>query len=117
MIDLDLESTGTNTDSEKWLRSSKDSGVKISSESGSKSRGWNSSPHSFSNNRMWLNIGDSSSRMTGVGTKTDSKMLLKMDNKIGVNIDLEILDHKFEDQSHIPYWVQFHKNENLPICQ
>ena len=66
MIDLNLESTGTNTDSEKWLKSSKGSGVEISSGSGSKSRSWNSSPHSFPNNGMWLNIGDSSSRMTGI---------------------------------------------------
>ena len=36
MIELDLESTRTNTNSEKWLRSSKDSGVKIGSGSGSK---------------------------------------------------------------------------------
>ena len=35
---------------------------------------------------MWLNIGDSSSRMTGVGIKTDSKILLKSGNKIRVNI-------------------------------
>ena len=37
---------------------------------------------------MWLSkIGDSSSRMTGIGTKTDSKMLLKLGSKIGVKID------------------------------
>ena len=35
-------------------------------------------------------IGDSSPRITGMGDKTDSKMLLKLGNKIGVNIDLEI---------------------------
>ena len=38
MIDLDLGSTGTNTDLEKWLKSSKGSGVEIGSGSGSKSR-------------------------------------------------------------------------------
>ena len=38
MIDLNLGSKGTNTDSGKWLKSSKDSGVKIGSGSGSKSR-------------------------------------------------------------------------------
>ena len=38
MIDLDSGSTGTNIDSEKWLKSSKGSGVEISSGSGSKSR-------------------------------------------------------------------------------
>ena len=37
---------------------------------------------------MWLSeIGDSSLRMTGMGTKTDSKMLIKLGNEIGVNID------------------------------
>ena len=77
MIDLDLGSTGTNTDSKKWLKSSKGSGVEIGSGSGSKSSRWNSSPHSFSNNGMWLNIGNSSSRMIGMGIKTDSKILLK----------------------------------------
>ena len=45
MIDLDLGSTRTNTDSEKWLKSCKGSGVNIGSGSGSKSRSWNSSPH------------------------------------------------------------------------
>ena len=75
------------TDSGKWLKSSKDSGVEIGSGSGCKSRSWNSSPHSFSHNGMWLNIGDSSSRMTSVGIKTDSKILLKSGNKTGVNID------------------------------
>ena len=49
---------------------------------------------------MWLsNIGDSSSRMIGMGIKsrmigmrikTDSKMLLKSGSKTGVNIDLGI---------------------------
>ena len=87
MIDLDLGNTGTNTDSEKWIKSSKGLGVEIGSKIGSKSRSWNSSPHLFFHNGMWLNIGDSSSRMTGVGIKTDSKILFKSDNKIGVNID------------------------------
>ena len=91
MIDLDLGNTGTNTDSGKWLKSSKGSGVEIGSESESKSRSENSSPHSFSHNRMWLSkIGGSSSRMTGLGTKTDSKMLLILGNKTGVNIDIGI---------------------------
>ena len=90
MIDLDSGNTGTNTDSGKRLKSSKYSGVKIGSGSGSKSRSWNSSPHSFSHDGMWLSkIGDSSSRMTGMGIKTDSKMLLKLGNKTGVNIGLE----------------------------
>ena len=88
MIDLDLESKGTNTDSGKWLKSSKGLGVEIGSGSGFKSRSWNSSPHSFSNNRMWLSrIGDSSSRMTGMGIETDSKILFKLGNKTGVYID------------------------------
>ena len=56
-------------------------------ESGSKSRSWNSSPHSFSHNGMWLNIGDSSSRMISVKIKTDSKILLKSGNKTWVNIN------------------------------
>ena len=90
MIDLDLKSTRTNTDSGKWLTLSKGSGVKIGWGSWSKSRSWNSSPHSFPHNGMWLNIGDSSSRMTGVGIKTDSKILLKLGNKTGVNIDPRI---------------------------
>ena len=47
------------------------------------------SPHVFSNNGMWLNIGDSSSRMIGGGIKTDSKILLKSGNKTGVSIDSE----------------------------
>ena len=38
MIDLDSESTGTNTDSEIWLKLSKGSGIKIGSGIGSKSR-------------------------------------------------------------------------------
>ena len=42
--------------------------------------------------------------MTGMGIKTDSKMLLKLGNKTGVNIIQEFeLDHKFEDRSHIPH--------------
>ena len=111
MIDLDLGSTGTNTDSEKWLQSSKGSGVEIGSGSGSKLRSWNSSPHSFSHNRMWLNIGDSISRMTGMGINTDSKILLKLDNKIWANIDLGIwTGSKFKNLGHISHWVQFHKN-------
>ena len=81
MIDLDLESTGTNTDSGKWLKSSKGSGVETGSGMG---------PNHEVNNGMWLNIGDSSSRMISVGIKTDSKILLKSGNKIGVNIDLGI---------------------------
>ena len=37
---------------------------------------------------MWLSkIGDSSSGMTGMGIKTDSKMLFKLGNITGVNID------------------------------
>jgi len=91
MINLNSGSTGTNSDSEIWLKSSKNSGVVICSGSGSKSRGWNSSPHSFSHNWMWLsNIGDLSSKMTGMRIKTDSKMLLKSGSKTGVNIDSEI---------------------------
>ena len=86
MIDLNSGSTGTNTDSGRWLKSSKGSGVEIGSGIGSKSRSWNSSPHLFSNNGMWLNIGDSSSRMIGVGIKTDSKILVKSGNKTGVSI-------------------------------
>ena len=35
-------------------------------------------------------IGDSNSRMTGMGIKIDSKMLLKLGNKTGVNIDSRI---------------------------
>ena len=68
---------------------------------------------------MWLSkIGDSSLRMTGMGIKTDSKMSFKLGNKIGVNIDLEIwTGSQIWDRSHIPHWVQFHKNENLPIYQ
>ena len=73
MIDLDLGSMGTNIDSEKWLKSSKGSGVKIGSGSGSKSRSWNSSPHSFPHNRMWHNISDSSLRRT----VWESKLTLK----------------------------------------
>ena len=63
-------------------------------------------------------IGDSSLRMTGMIIKTDSKMLLKLCCKIGVNIDSGIwTDHKFEYLGHISHWVQFYRNENLPICQ
>jgi len=88
MIDLDLGSTETNTDYRKRLKSSKGSGVEIGSESGSKSRSWNSNSHSFPNNGMWLSkIGDSSSRMPGMGIKTYSKILLKLGSKKGVNID------------------------------
>jgi len=88
MIDLDSGSTRTKTDSGKWLKSSKGSGVNVGSGIGSKSRNWNPIPHSFPHNEMWLSkIGDSSSRMTGMGTKADSTMLLKLDNKTGVNID------------------------------
>ena len=57
---------------------------------------------------------DSSSGMTGMGIKTDSKVLLKLGNNTGVNNDSGFeLDHKFEDQSHIPHWVQFHKKWEL----
>ena len=59
MIDLDSRSTGTNTDLGIWLKSSKGSGVKIGSGIGFKLRSWNSSPHSFSHDRMWFSkIGD-----------------------------------------------------------
>ena len=88
MIDLD---SGTNTDSEKRLKSSKGSGVEIDSGSGSKSRRWSSSPHSFPHDGMWLStIGDFSFGMTGIGIKTDSKMLLKLGNVTGVNSDAGI---------------------------
>ena len=91
MIDLDSGSTRTNTDLGIWLRSSKGSGVQIGSGIGSKSRSWYSSPHSFPQDGMWLpKVGDFSSRMTGMGTKTDSKIFLKSGSKTGVNIDLEI---------------------------
>ena len=90
MIDLGSGSTWTNIDSGIWLKSSKGSGVKIGSEIGSKSKSWSSSPHSFPHNGMWLNIGDSSSRMISVRIRTDSKILLKSGNKIGVNIDSRI---------------------------
>ena len=67
---------------------SKGSGVEIGSRSGSKSKRWKSSPHSFSHDGMWLSkSGDSSSGMIGVGIKTDSKMLLKLGNITRVNID------------------------------
>jgi len=67
---------------------------------------------------MWLNIGDSSSRMIGVGIKTDSKILLKLGNKTWVNTDSGIWTGSqiWESRSHF-YWVQFHKNENLSFCQ
>ena len=62
--------------------------IDLDSGSGSKSRNWNPIPHSFPHNGMWLSeIGDSSSRMTGMRIKTDSKMLLKLGSKTGVNID------------------------------
>ena len=71
VIDLGLGSTWTNTDSGTWLKSSKGSEVQIGSGIGSKSRNWNPIPHSFFHNGMWLSkIGDSSSRMTGMGIKT-----------------------------------------------
>ena len=79
MIDLESGRAWTTIDSGKWLKSSKGSGVKICSESGSKLRSWNSSPHAFPYNGMWLSkIGDSSSKMTGMGIKTDSKISLKI---------------------------------------
>ena len=119
MIDLDSGSTWTNTDSGNWLKSSKSSEVKIYSESGSKSRSWDSSPHSFSHNGMWLfMIGDLSSRMTGMKIKTNSKMFLKLGNKTWVILIRNFeLDNKIEDRDHILVWVQFHENENLLICQ
>ena len=65
--------------------------VKVQEWIRSKSRTWNSSPHSFPHNGLWLSeIGDSSSRMTGMGIKTDSKILLKSGSKTRVNIDSEI---------------------------
>ena len=91
MIDLNLGSTVTMIDSGNWLKLSEGSGVKIGLGIGSKSRSWNSSPYSFPHNEMWLSkISDSSSRMTGMGIKIDSKMLLKSGSKIGVNIDSKI---------------------------
>ena len=104
-------------DSGNWLKSSKDSGVKFFLRSEAKLRSWNLSPHLFSQNGIWLpKVGDSSSRMTGMRIKTDSRMLLKLGNKRRVNIDSE-LDYKFENLGHILGWVQFHKNGNLQICQ
>ena len=47
MIDLGSGSAGTNTDLGNWLKSSKGFGVEICSGSGSKSRSWNYSSHSF----------------------------------------------------------------------
>ena len=80
LINLDSKRSGTMIDSGNWLKSSEGSGGKICSGSGSKSRNWNSCPHSVSHNRMWLpKIGDSSSRMTGMGIKTDSKILLNLE--------------------------------------
>ena len=88
MIDLDSRNAGTNINSGIWFKWSKGSGVKIGSGIGSKSKSWNWSPYSFFHNGMWLSkIGDISSRITGMGTKTDSKMLLKLGSEIGVNID------------------------------
>ena len=82
MINLDSESTGTNTDSVIWLKSSKGSGVQIGSRIGSKSRNWNPISHSFPHNQMWLpKIGDSSSKMTGMRITAESKMLLKSGSK------------------------------------
>ena len=108
MIDLESGRAWTTIDSGKWLKSSKGSGVKICSGSGSKSRSWNSSRHLFPHNGIWLSkIGDSSSRMAGMGIKTDFKILLKSGSKTRVNIDSEFCDH--------PHLVQFHKNENLSI--
>ena len=91
MINLESRRAWTTIDLEKWLKSSNGSGIKIYSESRSKSRSWNSSPHSFPHNGMWLStIADSSSRMTCMGIKTNSKILLKSGSKTGVNIDSEI---------------------------
>ena len=65
--------------------------MEIGSGSGSKSRSWNSNPHSFPHNGIWLSkISYSISRMTDMGIKTDSKILLKSGSKPGVNIDSEI---------------------------
>ena len=119
MIDLGSRSKGTNTDSWNWLKSSKNFRVKIYSESGSKLKNWNSSSHLFSHNGMWLcKIGDSCSRITSMTIKTDSKMLVKLGNKTWVNLIQKLeLDHIIEDRDHIPDWVQFHENENLPLFQ
>jgi len=82
MNDLSSEGTWTNSDSGNSLKSSKGSGVKISSKIRSKLKNWYSGSHSFFLNGMWLyKIGDSSSRIAGIGIKISSKMLLKLGNK------------------------------------
>ena len=119
MIDLDSGSTRTNTDSGIWHKSSKGLGVKIGSGIESKSRSWNPIPHSFFLNRMWLSkIGDSSSRMTGMGIKLTLKYCSdQVAKQESILIQKFELDHKFETQDHISHWVQLSKNENLSICQ
>ena len=118
MIDLNLESTGTNTDSGKWLMSSKGSGVEIDSGSGSKSRSWNSSPHSFSYNGMWLILVIQVQKWQ----VWESKLILKyyssrVIKQESISIQEFELNHRFENLGHISNWVQCHKNKNLPICQ
>ena len=88
MSDLGSEGTKTNTNTENWLKSSKNFRVEIGSKIGSKPRNWNSDSHSFFLNGMWFyKNSDSSSRITGMRIKTDSKMLLKLGNNTGDDID------------------------------
>ena len=55
--------------------------------------------------------------MTDMGIKTDFRMLLNLGNKTGVNIDSEIWIGSQIWESGLHSWLQFHKNENLLICQ
>jgi len=106
MIDLDLGCTRTNTDSEKWLRLSKGSGVEIGSGSGSKSISWNLSPHSFFNKEMWLNIGIQVQEWQVWESKLNLKYYSSWVTKQESILIQEFeLDHKFENLGHISQWI------------
>jgi len=100
---FEIRSTGTNTNSRNLLKSSKGYGVKIGSKSGSKSRSWNSSPHSFSHNRIWLSKLVIQVQEWQVW---EWKLTLKYcSNRVAkqqlILIQKFKLDHKFENLGHI----------------
>ena len=68
---------------------------------------------------MWLSkIGGSYSKFIGTGISVAWELGLNLEwiPELTMIQNLE-LNHKIEDRVHIHVQIQFHWNENLPICQ
>ena len=119
MIDLDSGSVGTNTDSGIWVKSSKVQESKLVQESG---------PYQEIKTQVHIHFPTTESDFWRLVIQVqewqawEPKLTLKycsswVTKHESILIQEFELDHKFEDQSHIFVWVQFHKNENLSIYQ